>query len=135
MAPAPDELSLGRAGGGAHSELVLREDQKEWARGVKTAEMIRSKETRAMLRAVMDDKDRREKGLGKKMNTGAIGGIGGWNDPDWQSAMNLGEGSKGRRRGGGGKNGGAGEIKVDKSGMPVIGSGRKNTNESRRRHQ
>lgn len=109
---------MGRAGGGKHSEPVLREDQKEWTRGVKTVEMIRAKETRALVRAVMDEKDRREQGLARRGNTGAIGGIGGWNDPDWVPSMDLGEGTKGRKRGGGSKNGGSGEVKLDKSGLP-----------------
>lgn len=41
-------------------------------------------------------------------------------------------GEKGRKKGG--KNGAGGEVRLDSSGLPVIGSGRKNTNESRRRH-
>ncbi|KAL8276970.1 hypothetical protein RQP46_010605 [Phenoliferia psychrophenolica] len=122
---------MGRAGGGMHSEPVLREDQKEWIRGVKTADVMRSKETRAILRSVMDDKARPSRGLGPRQNENALGGgFGGYADRDWQAPMNLGE--KGRKRGG--KNGGSGEVRLDSSGMPVIGSGRKNTNESRKRH-
>ena len=41
------------------------------------------------------------------------------------------EHQKGRRRGG--KNGAGGETRLDSSGLPVIGMGRKNPNESRRR--
>lgn len=74
---------MGKAGGGPNAEPVLREDQKEWIRGVKTAEMVRSKETRAILRSVMDEKTRGERGLQKRDKTGSVGGIGGWNDPDW----------------------------------------------------
>lgn len=122
---------MGKAGGGVHAEQVLREDQKEWVRGVKTAEHLRAKETRAILRAVMDEKERGEKGLARRANTGAIGGIGGWGDPDWVPEMNLGE-TKGRRKGG--KNGAGGEVRLDKSGMPLLGSGRKNVNASRKRH-
>ncbi|KAK4700095.1 RNA-binding protein NOB1, partial [Phenoliferia sp. Uapishka_3] len=114
---------MGRAGGGMHSEQVLREDQKEWVRGVKTADVMRSKETRAILRSVMDDKTRGARGLGPRQNEGSLGGgFGGYADRDWQAPMNLGE--KGRKRGG--KNGGSGEVRLDSSGMPVIGSGRKN---------
>jgi RNA-binding protein NOB1 len=121
---------MGKAGGGVNAEIVLREDQKEFVRGVKTAEIMRSKETRAILRSVMDDRTRGQRGLPERAKTGAIGGLGGWNDPDWQAPMARGE--KGRKKGG--KNGAGGEVKLDSSGMPVIGSGRKNPNESRKRH-
>lgn len=70
----------------------------------------------------MDDKTRGARGLGKRTNEGAVGGFGGYADREWQAPMNLGE--KGRKKGG--KNGGAGEVRLDSSGMPVIGSGRKN---------
>ena len=122
---------MGKAGGGVHAEQVLREDQKEWVRGVKTAEHVRSKETRAILRAVMDEKDRGARGAGERAKTGTVGGMGGWNDPDWQPAMNLGE-TKGRRKGG--KNGAGGEVRLDKSGMPLLGSGKRNINDSRKKH-
>ena len=54
---------MGKAGGGPNAEPVLREDQKEFVRGVKTAEIMRGKETRAILRSVMDEKTRGERGL------------------------------------------------------------------------
>jgi hypothetical protein len=59
---------------------VLREDQKEWSRGVKTAEVMRGKEMRAMVKSVMDDK-RRGTSSG---SLGGAGGIAGFNDVDWQ---------------------------------------------------
>ncbi|SCV72709.1 BQ2448_4246 [Microbotryum intermedium] len=110
---------MGRAGGGVNAEPVLREDQKEWSRGIKTAEVMRHKETRALLRSVMDEKRR-----GGDTNQG---GLKGFNDPDWQPAMLQGE--KGRRRGG--KNGAGGEVRLDSSGLPVIGAGRRNPNASK----
>lgn len=140
---------MGKAGGGVNAAPVLREDQKEWSRGVKTAEVMRGKEMRAMVKSVMDDK-RRGTSSG---SLGGAGGIAGFNDVDWQvrgivllslrsSRANLFvtafkqpalmRGEKGRRKGG--KNGAGGEVRLDSSGLPVIGSGRKNTNESRRRH-
>ena len=48
---------MGRAGG-AHAEPVVREDQKEWIRGVKSAEVRRDKEQRALQRALLDDQRR-----------------------------------------------------------------------------
>ncbi|KAM0748323.1 hypothetical protein T439DRAFT_304712 [Meredithblackwellia eburnea MCA 4105] len=116
---------MGRAGGGVNAEPVLREDQKEWIRGVKSADVRRSKETRALLRSVMDDQSRKSKGLAPRSQDPFGGNV----DRDWQAPMNLGE--KGRKRGG--KNGAGGEVRLDSSGMPVIGPGRRNVNESRRK--
>lgn len=115
---------MGSARGGVKAEPVLREDQKEWIRGVKTAEIMRNKETRAILRSVLDDK--RRNGGNANVGTGNLGGIAGFNDLDWQPTMNQGE--KGRRRGG--KNGAGGEVRLDSSGLPVIGAGRRNPNAS-----
>lgn len=122
---------MGKAGGGVNAEQVLREDQKEWIRGVKTVDHIRQKESRSILRAVLNEQEREASGLAPRGKTGAIGGIGGWGDPDWVPQMNLGE-TKGRRKGG--KNGAGGEVRLDKSGLPLIGSGKKNVNSSRKRH-
>ncbi|SCZ91810.1 BZ3500_MvSof-1268-A1-R1_Chr5-3g08151 [Microbotryum saponariae] len=138
---------MGRAGGGVNAEPVLREDQKEWSRGIKTAEVMRHKETRALLRSVMDEKRR-----GGDANEG---GLKGFNDPDWQVSLlalsrcrsyvkragsdfyfihsltqpAMLQGEKGRRRGG--KNGAGGEVRLDSSGLPVIGAGRRNPNASK----
>lgn len=71
---------MGKAGGGVNAAPVLREDQKEWSRGVKTAEVMRGKEMRAMVKSVMDDK-RRGTSSG---SLGGAGGIAGFNDVDWQ---------------------------------------------------
>ena len=113
---------MGRAGG-TQSEPVLREDQKEWVRGVKTADVMRSKETRAIVRSVMDDQ--------RSGRSTAGGTMPGWGSREWVAPMEAGEKARGKR---GPKNGGNGEVRLDKSGMPVIGAGRRNPNESRRKH-
>ncbi|GAA6005236.1 hypothetical protein JCM10207_002907 [Rhodosporidiobolus poonsookiae] len=126
---------MGRAGG-AHAEIVTREDQKEWIRGVKSAEVRRDKEQRALQKALLAEQDK--KAAGAPM--GAAASSPGWfAEAGSLEAQMLGiggskggiENPKGRRRGG--KNGAGGEVRLDKSGLPVIGMGRKNVNESRRR--
>lgn len=105
---------MGKAGGGGgKAEPVLREDQKEWVRGVRSKEIREGKEIRRVLKSVMAD------------GTSGSGG----RDREWVPEMDKGE--KGRKRGG--KNGVGGEVRVDSSGLPVIAAGRKNINESRRR--
>lgn len=105
--------------GGAHSEPVLREDQKEWQRGVHSADISKRKEARALDRAAKEDQAREAQGLPARQ---------GFFDPDWTPAMLLGE--KGRR-GGRGAHGRQSTVPVDKMGLPVIGSGRRNPNASR----
>lgn len=125
---------MGRAGG-AHSEIVTREDQKEWIRGVKSAEVRREKEQRALAKQLLDDEEKRKAGLEVNSSTSAA-----WFDQTGSleaQMMGIGGGKggienpKGRRRGG--KNGAGGEVRLDKSGMPIIGMGRRNVNEARRR--
>jgi len=134
---------MGKAGGqNKKTEPVLREDQKEWIKGVKSNEVRQFKEQRAMVKAVLEEekkgkgKQRAQGGGGGSSSTGFFQGAGG--AYGLESAM-LGmagpkggiEHQKGRRRGG--KNGAGGETRLDSSGLPVIGMGRKNPNESRRR--
>ena len=76
-------------------------------------------EFKAMVRALMDEQ---EKG-------GVSSVMFGRREADWLPAMALGE--KGRKRGG--KNGAGGELRTDSSGLPVIGHGRKNPNQARRK--
>ncbi|GAA5832838.1 hypothetical protein JCM3766R1_007062 [Sporobolomyces carnicolor] len=135
---------MGKAGGlGKKAAPVLREDQKEWIKGVKSNEVRQQKEQRALVKAVLDEE---KKGKGKARANGPGGGgtsstgffQGAGGAYGLESAM-LGmagpkggiEHQKGRRRGG--KNGAGGETRLDSSGLPVIGMGRKNPNESRRR--
>ncbi|KAK4049752.1 20S-pre-rRNA D-site endonuclease nob1 [Microbotryomycetes sp. JL221] len=115
---------MGKAGGGIAAAPVLREDQKEWIKGVKSADHRRQKEERALLKSVMDERDKR----GGTIDSTPEGLIG-FTDLDWQPAMLLGD--KGRRRGG--RNGMGGDVPLDKSGMPIIGGGRRNPNEVRRK--
>lgn len=124
---------MGKAGGGVNAEMVVREDQKEWVRGVKSAEIRRDKEQRALQKSVLDDEKR-----GKR--SGPAGSSAGWfAEAGSLEAQMLGIGGgkggvdnpKGRRRGG--KNGAGGEVRLDKMGLPIIGSGRRNPNEARRR--
>ncbi|GAA5824477.1 hypothetical protein JCM3770_003722 [Rhodotorula araucariae] len=123
---------MGKAGGN-HAEMVVREDQKEWVRGVRSAEVRRDKEQRALQKAVLDDEKR-----GKRSNP--AGSSTAWfAEAGSLEAQMLGiggtkggvDGLKGRRRGG--KNGAGGEVRLDKMGLPIIGPGRRNVNEARRR--
>ncbi|GJN87764.1 hypothetical protein Rhopal_000719-T1 [Rhodotorula paludigena] len=126
---------MGRAGG-AHAEPVVREDQKEWIRGVKSAEVRRDKEQRALQRALLDDQRR---GTGSSASMGAAAGAGWFAQEGSLEAQMMGIGGtkggidnpKGRRRTG--KGGQNGEVRLDKTGLPLIGSGRKNINEARRK--
>lgn len=116
--------------------LILREDQKEFQRGLKREEGRRWKEDKELERAVKAQMD------------GKGAGLGSWNDPDvslgcpslclvslsieasltftisFQSQwlpeiLTTGSSGKGRRTGG--------------EGLPTVGYGRKNPNEARRR--
>lgn len=124
---------MGRAGGGPNADIVVREDQKEWIRGVRSAEVRREKEQKALRRALLDDERR---GVG----AGAAGTQAGWfAEAGSLEAQMMGigggkggiENPKGRKRGG--KGGQGGEVRLDKSGLPIIGMGRRNPNEARRR--
>ncbi|BGP37100.1 20S-pre-rRNA D-site endonuclease nob1 [Rhodotorula kratochvilovae] len=122
---------MGKAGGN-QAEMVVREDQKEWVRGVRSAEIRREKEQRALQKAVLDDEKR-----GKRSSP--AGSAGWFAEAGSLEAQMLGiggskggvDGMKGRRRGG--KNGAGGEVRLDKMGLPIIGNGRRNVNEARRR--
>ncbi|GAA5918057.1 hypothetical protein JCM5296_003847 [Sporobolomyces johnsonii] len=132
---------MGKAGGqGRRAEVVTREDQKEWVRGVKSHEVRQQKEQRALVKSVLEE-ERRGKGKGRAGAQGgsstaffaAAGGAYGLESQMMGVGGGKGgiEGTKGRRRGG--KNGAGGEVRLDSSGLPVIGMGRKNPNEARRR--
>ncbi|KAK4052171.1 20S-pre-rRNA D-site endonuclease nob1 [Microbotryomycetes sp. JL201] len=115
---------MGKAGGSNVAAPVLREDQKEWQKGVRTAENRKMKEERALIKSVMDEKNKKGGTAGSTPD-----GLLGFTDLDWQPAMLMGE--KGRRRGG--RNGMGGDVPLDKSGMPMIGVGRRNPNEVRKK--
>ncbi|BGO88741.1 hypothetical protein NBRC10512_005190 [Rhodotorula toruloides] len=123
---------MGKAGGGPNAEIVVREDQKEWIRGVRSAEVRREKEQKALRRALLDDE--------RRGGSGAQAGSAGWfAEAGSLEAQMMGigggkggiENPTGRKRGG--KAGQSGEVRLDKSGLPIIGMGRRNPNEARRR--
>lgn len=103
--PAPKP---GSAKGGTGDGLVLREDQLEYVRAKKRADMKRERADHKLVSGVL--------------SKGAEGGVrvGSWMDPDWVPEMYaVGAGGKGR------------SAKGD--GLPTIGYGRKNPNERRRK--
>ncbi|BGP29248.1 20S-pre-rRNA D-site endonuclease nob1 [Rhodotorula toruloides] len=122
---------MGKAGGGPNAEIVVREDQKEWIRGVRSAEVRREKEQKALRRALLDD----ERRGGSGAQTGSAGWFAEAGSLEAQM-MGIGGGKggienpKGRR---GGRGGQSGEVRLDKSGLPIIGMGRRKPNEARRR--
>lgn len=93
------------------ASLVLREDQKEFQRGLKSAAVLKEKEERRLAKSAARGDDPSP--------------FGGWNDPDWEPPMMLGE--KGRK----GQSGAGRGVQLGKDGLPVIGFG-KNPNEVRR---
>ncbi|KAF7301928.1 20S-pre-rRNA D-site endonuclease NOB1 [Mycena indigotica] len=102
-APKPGSAKTGTGEG-----LILREDQSEYVRAKKMA----------------DGRKQREEAKMNKGLLGQNGGIGSWLDPDWVPEMlTVGAGGKGRTVRPSGRDGD----------MPVIGHGRKNPNERKRR--
>lgn len=92
---------------GAGEGLILREDQTAWVRAEKRAEGRRVREEKKMMNALGESSGLR----GPKLA---------WMDPDWLPEMlSVGSGGKGRSSG--------------KGDMPVVGHGRKNPNEKKRR--
>ena len=103
-APKPGSAKTGPGEG-----LVLREDQTAWVRAKKRADGKRDREERRILNAAAE-------------NDGKV--VSSWMDPDWVPEMlSVGAGGKGRNMRSAGMDGD----------MPVIGYGRKNPNERRRR--
>ncbi|KAA1070098.1 Nin1 binding protein [Puccinia graminis f. sp. tritici] len=98
---------------GAH--LVLREDQKEFQRGLKSVKIQKEKEERKLKNI-------------EGSHAHALTSLSGWNDPDWEPAMLLGE--KGRKSSGRGNHHNH-SVRYGKDGLPLIGFG-KNPNEVRR---
>lgn len=92
--------------------MILREDQSEWLRAKKHADGKREREEKRMLAGTAN--------AGK--HAGSV--MGSWMDPDWVPEMlAVGAGGKGRSMRHSGYDGD----------MPVIGHGRKNPNERRRK--
>ncbi|KAF8915322.1 hypothetical protein CPB85DRAFT_1432927 [Mucidula mucida] len=109
--PAPKS---GSAKTGPGEGLILREDQTEYMRAKKRADTKREREEAKMM-----------KGLLARGAAGDGGvAVGSWMDPDWvPEIMSVGSGGKGRSMRSSGMDGD----------MPVIGYGKKNPNERRRK--
>ncbi|KAH9943258.1 Nin one binding Zn-ribbon like-domain-containing protein [Epithele typhae] len=109
--PAP---KAGSAKTGPGEGLILREDQLGWQRAKKQADGKREREEKRMLNAASKSA---EAGQG-----GTV--VSSWMDPDWVPEMlSVGAGGKGRSIRARGFDGD----------MPIIGHGRKNPNEGRRK--
>ncbi|KAI0089072.1 Nin one binding Zn-ribbon like-domain-containing protein [Irpex rosettiformis] len=107
--PAPKP---GTAKTGSGEGLVLREDQSAWVKAKKHADGKREREEKRLLKS------------GGGGGDGGNGLRGSWMDPDWVPEMlSVGTGGKGRSMRSSGYDGD----------MPVIGYGRKNPNERRRK--
>ncbi|TFK88939.1 hypothetical protein K466DRAFT_598227 [Polyporus arcularius HHB13444] len=108
-APKPGSSKTGPGEG-----LILREDQAGWQRAKKRADGKREREEKRMLNAASRSAER---GQG-----GAI--LGSWMDPDWvPEILSVGAGGKGRST----------RARGFEGDMPVVGYGRKNPNERKRR--
>ncbi|GBE79925.1 hypothetical protein SCP_0211270 [Sparassis crispa] len=108
-APKPGSAKTGPGEG-----LILREDQTAWVRAKKRADGKRDREERRLLNAAS---------RGAQMGEGGAV-LGSWMDPDWvPEILSTGTGGKGRTMRSRGMDGD----------MPVIGYGKKNPNERRRK--
>lgn len=108
----------GTAKGGNGEGLILREDQIEYLRAVKHEENRRDREEKRILKQSI-----------QAANAGLTPTIasGNWMDPDWLPEMlTTGAGGKGRHMGNS-------RVPLGPDGMPLIGYGRKNPNERRKR--
>ncbi|KAJ9112188.1 hypothetical protein QFC20_002369 [Naganishia adeliensis] len=93
-----------KAGG---TGLILREDQQEFMRGMRSEDIRRQKEERQLERAAKAQAEGKGKGLGS------------WNDPDWlPEILTVGLSGKGRHATG--------------DNLPQIGHGRRNPNQVRK---
>ncbi|KAK0206686.1 Nin one binding Zn-ribbon like-domain-containing protein [Desarmillaria ectypa] len=109
--PAP---KAGSAKTGPDEGLILREDQAEYMRAKKRADGKREREEAKMMKGLL--------ARGARGDTGVA--VGSWMDPDWiPEIMSAGTGGKGRIMRSAG---------MDRD-MPIIGYGKKNPNERRRR--
>ncbi|SJL02135.1 uncharacterized protein ARMOST_05459 [Armillaria ostoyae] len=109
--PAP---KAGSAKTGPGEGLILREDQVEYMRAKKMADGKREREEAKMMKGLL--------ARGARGDTGVA--VGSWMDPDWiPEIMSAGTGGKGRSMRSAGMDGD----------MPIIGYGKKNPNERKRR--
>lgn len=111
--PKPGTAKTGNGEG-----LILREDQAEYMRAVKLEEGRMEREEQRILKQSVQAAN-----AGK---TPAVK-LGNWMDPDWLPEMlTTGAGGKGRHVTGS-------RVPVGPDGMPIVGYGRKNPNERRRK--
>ena len=108
-APKPGTSKTGSGEG-----LILREDQLEYMRAKKRQDTQREKEEKRMMQQSL------------KATSGGTGlKLGNWSDPDWMpELLSIGTGGKGRKMA---------DSRIGPDGMPIIGYGRKNPNERRRK--
>lgn len=97
--PPPKPGSSNALKNGGRTELILREDQKEWQRGIKSHEHLKSKQERAAAKAMREGKG------------DAVFGGASFDDPDWTPGMLLGQQ---------GKSGGPAGIRTGKDGLPIV---------------
>lgn len=97
--PSPKPGSSNALKNSKNAELILREDQKEWQRGIKSAEIMKGKQERAAAKAMREGR-----------GSAVFGGLS-FDDPDWQPGMMLGE--KGR-------SGGQPGVRTGKDGLPIV---------------
>jgi RNA-binding protein NOB1 len=98
--PTPKQGSSNAMKNSRNAELILREDQKEYQRGLRSADYLKKKQERAALKAV--------KG-GKSAGTASV--FSGWDDPDWTPEMLMGaNGRKGTPQG----------VRIGKDGLPIV---------------
>jgi RNA-binding protein NOB1 len=99
---------------GSGTGIILREDQQDFMRAVDKETKREKREYDKLMKVVQSPGDGKGDGGSVK--------IGDWTDPDWMPDMLIGVGKK---KGGYGYSNG--------SNLPVIGMGRKNPNERRRK--
>lgn len=99
--PTPKPGSSNAMKNSNNAELILREDQKEYQRGLRSADYLKKKQERAAVKAVREGK-----------SGGAASIFGGWDDPDWTPEMLMGSG---------GRKGAPQGVRIGKDGLPIVG--------------
>ena len=97
--PPPKPGSSNALKNSNNADLILREDQKEWLRGVRSHEFTKVKQEKAAAKAMRDGKG----------STAVFGGNADWNDPDWLPGLIT--GTKQSNQAG---------IRTGKDGLPIV---------------
>ncbi|KAG8828494.1 Nin1 binding protein [Serendipita sp. 401] len=92
---------------GSGTGMILREDQREYMKAIEKEARREERDHQKLMKALLKDDN---------PNPGSVK-VGDWDDPDWMPDMLIGTGKRRDSHGG----------------MPVIGAGRKNPNERRRK--